>query len=384
MDPSSLLNYYPNYRILDEILSYGEYDSLNLFIDMKNNYQTLYMEHAIVGLVESTIFAKRYDTSIVSAMFNFISFHKKYAFKRGLKNLNFYIFFETGDSVYHKNIRKKYKIRRKIDDLYGLSREKRDMFYEITHRNYRFIEKIFNMVPGVKILHLEKLEADFVPYYLLTRNLVSRSSNVANVTYSSDHDLYQNLVDQNTFNFIKNKKNKYVLKKGEGLSHYTKSSTNIPDEYMPVLMAIMGDDGDDVDGIKGLGPKTTLKILDEFVNICGGIENLYSNVLNGNNIFPLDISTDNKHLQKVFDAEKENKLISDNLKLVSFELISREFDNPSSTEMINRKNKFLKTFEQNKIITENQMIQGLNKLKIFVEDDVINDVVTPLPLGGGI
>jgi len=375
MVPASLLSYYPTYKILDEILARGNYDTLNLYIDLKNNLQTLYMEHAVVGIVESSLQAKRYDTTIVHALLSFISFHKKYAFKRGVK-LNIFVFFETGKSVYHKNIRKKYKIRRSIDDLYGLCADKRQLFTEVVQKNLQFIEKLFNRLPNVKVIRHHNLEADFVPYFLLTRNLVDRSPNVAHVTYSNDHDLYQNILDENTFCFIKNKKYRSIVSKGKVLSTYLKKNVDLPDEYLPFLMAIMGDSGDDVDGVKGIGPARAGNIVEEFIDVCGGTDLIFDNVINNKPIFPEDIKIKNKYMRKVYEEEQNNKLISDNLKLVSFELISREFESPSSTEMIKRKNNFFNFFNNPKtIIPYKVLTEGLNNLRIYIEsEDIIESL----------
>ncbi len=383
MVPATLLSYYPTYKILDEILARGNYDTLNIYIDLKNNLQTLYMEHAVVGIVESSMQAKRYDTTIVHALLSFISFHKTYAFKRGIK-LNIFVFFETGKSTYHKNIRKKYKIRRSIDDLYGLDANKRQLFTEVLHRNFQFIEKLFNRLPNVKVIRHQNLEADFVPYFLLTRNLVDRSPNVAHVTYSNDHDLYQNILDENTFCFVKNKKYRNIVSQGKVTSTYLKKNVDLPDEYLPFLMAIIGDSGDDVDGVKGIGPAKGEIIIEEFINLCGGHPNIiYQKIINNEPIFSNDVKIKNKYMRKVYEEEQKNKLISDNLKLVSFELISREFESPSSTEMIKRRDNFFNFFNNPKpVIPSKVLTEGLNNLRIYIEsEDIIKSLYWDIKRG---
>jgi len=71
MHPSSLLSYYPTYAILDEIVSYGNYKKLNIFIDIKNTLQTTYMEHAIVNILEASKGSKYLDTSVFSSLIAF-------------------------------------------------------------------------------------------------------------------------------------------------------------------------------------------------------------------------------------------------------------------------------------------------------------------------
>ena len=102
MHPSSLLSYYPTYAILDEIVNYGKYKKLNIFIDLKNTLQTTYMEHAIVNIVEQSKQTKFIDSSIFAALMSFLAFHKMYGLKRGV-DISFIIFFESGISYYHTN-----------------------------------------------------------------------------------------------------------------------------------------------------------------------------------------------------------------------------------------------------------------------------------------
>jgi hypothetical protein len=188
------LSYYPNYNLLDEIVAKNNYKTLNLYFDLKNNLQSTYMQHAIVNIVESSKRGKHIDTSVFSSLISFLTFHKIWGIKRGI-DVNFYIFFETGKSFYHKNISKKYKISRQIDDLYGLDRVDRDLFFHTLQSNFQLIEKACNLLPNVKVIRLQNLEADFIPYYLITRNKVSRDENVGHLIYSNDHDLLQCIRD---------------------------------------------------------------------------------------------------------------------------------------------------------------------------------------------
>ncbi len=298
----AILSYYPTYSILDQVLTEGKYDTLNLYIDIKNNLQSLYMEHAIVEIVENTLLSKFTDPSIFESIMQFLSFHKVYAANRNIK-INFYIFLETGRSNYHLNISKKYKISRRIDDLYGLDREKRDKFFEVLQKNFMLMEKACNKMPNIKVIRLPNLEADFVPYYLISRNLVNTSKNVGHIVYSNDHDMLQCLRDD-VYVYVKVPKNKKIVKKGQSLQSYLKFERIVPDEYLPLVMAIIGDTGDNVDGIKGIGGKTAEKIIDEVVQLVGGIDNLYENVIKGKPIFSSDLQNHpNKYINMIIEKE---------------------------------------------------------------------------------
>ena len=75
MNPS-ILSYYPTYSILDEVLTSGNYDTLNLYIDVKNTLQSLFMKHCILEIVENTLTSGSTDSSIFESVLHFISFHK--------------------------------------------------------------------------------------------------------------------------------------------------------------------------------------------------------------------------------------------------------------------------------------------------------------------
>jgi len=55
MSVQSLLSYYPTYSILDEVVSLTGTNHLNIFSDLKNNLQTLYMQHSILNIIENSI-----------------------------------------------------------------------------------------------------------------------------------------------------------------------------------------------------------------------------------------------------------------------------------------------------------------------------------------
>jgi hypothetical protein len=371
MHPSSLLSYYPTYAILDEIVSSGGYRKLNIFIDLKNTLQTTYMEHAIVNIVSNTKKSSKIDTSIFSSLISFLSFHKMYGIKRGV-DLNFIIFFESGQSYYHKNISKQYKVSRRIDDLYGLDKEDRDLFYQVLQGNFQLIEKAGNKLPNLNVIRLPNLEADFVPYYVLTRNLVEKGNGVGNVIYSNDHDLYQCL-DEDVFIFSKSAKNKKILKSGNVMKTFLKKDNNIPDEYLSLAMAVIGDPGDDVIGIKGIGPSSFVDIFPELVHMTGNLEQICEKIHSNQELFnfiPKTIS--NKKLSIVVDDEIKNKTISRNLRLVSFELISRAIDDPSTTEMRDKRLIIEKNFSDNKVVSScESMKKALEMGGVFLEESSI-------------
>ena len=367
MHPSSLLSYYPTYALLDQVVSEKNYKKVNLFIDLKNNLQSTYMEHAIVNIVNATKQAGYYDTSIFSSLVSFLSFHRVWGMKRGI-DINFFIFYEMGQSYYHKNISKTYKISRQIDDLYGLDREDRNTFYSTTHANFTLISKSLNLVPKTKVIALPNLEADFLPYYLMTRGLVEYGNGTVNLIYSNDHDLWQ-CVGEHSVVFSKAGKHRKLVRKGEVVKNFLKRPNNIPDIFLPFLMAIHGDTGDDVQGIPNVGPARLLQMFDELIKYSGDMKTIWNKVENGECIF--DVSLDqikNKYLKDVVRHEQENGAVSKALKLVSFELLSRAIDNPNTTEMLDKRKFIIKILEDDKIAPRESLKKALEDNNVFLEE----------------
>jgi len=340
-------------------------------MDLKNNLQSTYMEHAILNILENSKTNRFIDTSIFSSVISFLSFHKIYGMKRGI-DINFVIFFESGRSYYHTNISSKYKISRKVDDLYGLDIEDREKFFKILNSNYQLVEKACNKMPGVKVIRLPNFEADFIPYYLLSRKKVPMDGSVGHITYSNDHDLWQNAA-QHSYIFSKSAKVKKIVKSGMVMDQMLKRKSKIPDLYLPLAMAVIGDPGDDVDGIKNVGPARFLEIFDQLVAMTGDMWSIYKKVENNEDLFDFIPPTiQNKYLNAVVNEEVNSQVISKNLKLVSFELISRALDNPSTTEMIDKRKIIEKILDDEEVYPCESMKKALANTGVYLEESSID------------
>ena len=374
MQPSSILSYYPTYAILDEVLSYGggSYEALNVFVDLKNALQSLYMEDTVKSIVESTLRAKTTDTSIFSSIISFLSFHKLFSIKRNIK-LSVYFFFETGKSYYHLNLCPDYKSSRRIDDLFGLDSEKREVFFDVFHKNLEMIEAVGNKLPNTKVLHLRNLEADFVPYYLVRNGIVQTGPNVANIVYSNDHDMLQCALEDNVYVYLKSGRTKRLVKKGEVLSTFLRSRTSVSDELFPLAMSIVGDSGDNIKGVSGIGAKRLEQLLPEIAAAVVCADSLYSKIEAAEPIFNSNLlSSENKYMRSVVESELTQGLVSRNMKLISFELLSRALDSPSSTEMLNRKNYIKQICESSEVAPASSLKKALSLAKVYLEEDSLD------------
>lgn len=366
----NVISYYPTYGILDQILSYSNnYKTINLFIDLRNILNCLFLKEFVINIIESTKRSKFIDTSILESIISFLAFHKKYAIKRGL-DINFYFFMESGQSYYHTNIDKNYKSNRKIDDLFGLDKVDKDLFVSVVQNNLRLSEKVINKIPNCKLFLLQNFEADMIPFFLIKNSLVS-IQDTCHVIYSNDHDLFQTIsLSNNIYQFAKSGQKIKIIKKNEVMSTYLKTKVNIPDEYLPLAMAILGDKGDNVPKVKNIGPKTIHKIMSKLIEMVGGVDNLYQNVRDKKPIFNINHIND-KNLSTIIEEEKNNSLISNNLRLVSFEIISEVFKNPSNTEIIAKRNYVTNILNNDNFTESNTMYKALKKGNVeILEEDI--------------
>jgi len=234
------------------------------------------------------------------------------------------------------------------------------------------VESACNKIPDIKVIRLQNLEADFIPYYLISRNLVDTSPNVAHVIYSNDHDMLQTIND-NVYVFQKTMKGvKKIVKKGNVMKSYFKYETDFPDSYFPLSMAIVGDQGDCIDGIKGIGSKRLEGILEDVVKMTNDINSLYDNVMAGKPIFVYNTdNSQNKYINMILEHEKTENLVSRNLKLISFEILSRFLDNPTNTEIISKKNHIFEVLQKDEIAEYESLNRALVMNRVYLEEDAL-------------
>jgi 5'-3' exonuclease len=181
-------------------------------------------------------------------------------------------------------------------------------------------------------------------------------------------------LQDDVFIFSKSAKTKKILKSGNVMSSFLKKENDIPDEYLSLAMAIIGDPGDDVTGVKGIGPSGFINIFQELVHMTGNLEQIYNKVHSNESLFNfIPKSIINKKLEVVVNDETKNKTISNNLRLVSFELISRTLDDPPSTEMRDKRLIIEKHFSDEKTVSPLEtMKKALEMGGVFLEESSID------------
>lgn len=325
MNIAQLINYYPKYEYLDNIVASSSAKKINIFVDLKGCIQSLYQEWAIRYLIDQSNKksdgARYIDDSLFASVLEFINFHKIYARKRSIE-LNLYIFSERGESTYHINIYKDYK-KNRGNTLSFLTTEQRDIFRLVLNRNFDLIENIGNRIPNIYVIKLDHLEADFIPYHIRKCLLGSFKEHETDIIYSVDKDMLQCLDNPNTYIFYKHYMSHKILDHKTAYTHYLKKDWNYPEiglEWFPLLLSINGDSSDGFDGVKGLGPSFLTKNIKEVIKLVGGsVDEMYRRIQNKSNIFDPQNRTNNKNIDKLIcDQDK----IIRNLKLSSYKLIN--------------------------------------------------------------
>ena len=158
------------------------------------------------------------------------------------------VFDGQASSSSRKSINPEYKATRNIKRItnWEIFDDKDDEFQSMTMQMGRLVEYL-QCLP-VTLISIDKIEADDTISYL-AQKFAANNKKVTIV--SSDKDFLQ-IVDENIEVYSPIKKKTY------GKKEVQEELGMIPENYL-IMKALLGDNSDNLTGIKGLGPKTLLK-----------------------------------------------------------------------------------------------------------------------------
>jgi DNA polymerase-1 len=165
------------------------------------------------------------------------------------------VFDGQASSSSRKNVNSDYKANRNIKRItnWELFDDKEDEYASMTMQMHRLVEYL-QCLP-ITLISIDKVEADDTISYLAQKF----GANGKKVTIvSSDKDFLQ-IVDENIEVYSPIKKKTY------GKKEVQEELGMIPENYL-IMKALLGDNSDNLTGIKGLGPKTLIK---EFPGLVG-------------------------------------------------------------------------------------------------------------------
>lgn len=170
-------------------------------------------------------------------------------------------------------------------EKYDFYKEGRNATPEELKMQMPIAREILNAM-GIKYLELAPYEADDI--IGTVAKIAEQDPEYYSLIISSDHDLLQ-LISSET---------EMKLLKQSGFTRYTKESFKEEYGIDPIkvidLKSLMGDASDNIPGVKGIGEKTALKLLQDY----GSLDNIYNNLENikGKNKEKLEIDKVNAYM----------------------------------------------------------------------------------------
>ena len=176
------------------------------------------------------------------------------------------VFDGQGSSMNRKSMNSDYKANRNIKRItnWELFDNKEDEYASMTMQMHRLVEYL-QCLP-LSLISIDKVEADDVISYLAQQ---FDKANKKVTIVSSDKDFLQ---------IITNNIEVYspIEKKTYGVKEVIEKVGMIPKNYL-ILKALLGDNSDNLSGVKGLGEKTVLKEFSEIQNNPEfSLENIYN------------------------------------------------------------------------------------------------------------
>lgn len=329
-----IISCYPKYNELDTLISnYGKAKRLNLFLDLKNSLGLLYVKNFTENMMGITENTDKPNSMVFISWLDWISYHYRYFMQKGI-DFNIYTFADVGEYQYHKSIYKGYKSKRSITKKRTTSDIcENDDLHKVVLKNIETIMKATRKFYHTYGTYLSFCESDFVPEYFI-KNRYSSEDNL-NIIYSSDRDMIQTLKYHNTVLF---------MRKSNGTKEYLNYNTwinnifdddkhrelfkDIPVENYIYLKSIMGDLGDDISGIGGMGPIKAAAFIDS-MHKTEPIKDI-NHVIEFASKHKDDPSTTGTWAKNI-DAKKD--ILYRNYRLMSFEELMQNLSIPTLKEL---------------------------------------------------
>ena len=201
---------------------------------------------------------------------------------------------------------------------------------------------LYNLIDalGITRIVLDNYEADDIVGCIAQNN---KKENIKTIIYSPDKDILQ-LVDENTKVIASNKDNELI----EYDINMVKEKRGVYPNQIIDLLSLMGDASDNIPGVKGIGEKTALKLLEEYDTL----DNIYKN-----------IDSIKGKIQEKLIADKDNAYMS--YELATINTIKREIEELNIDYKEIEKNK-INIDEVNKILDDLELKQIRDKINSYI------------------
>lgn len=220
-------------------------------------------------------------------------------------------FYDDGHNSQNTSISKAYKGGRSTLKTIIESDDELLLYRKIKQRYYNEVEKKFTILNKGKVYYLKEYESDLIPHYVIKKHLFdSDKMTTLNVIVSNDKDLLQCCQFLNTIQIT----NTYVptsttskLKiecwdnRNAVTYLYRKfKQGEITSKHIPLILALAGDKADGIKGIKGIGNKKAIDLIQNF----------------SIPFDPIELENNKDNLPTIITNNL--KMIQDNLRMISF------------------------------------------------------------------
>lgn len=212
---------------------------------------------------------------------------------------------------------------------------------------------------GIKWFEIDNYEADDIVGTMA--KMIDDSLEYEGLIISSDKDLLQLISDKVVMKMLKTK-DSVLMNKETFFETYGLTPDKIID-----IKGLQGDSSDNIPGVKGIGEKTALKLLQEY----GSVENIYRNIANIKSSIATKLFTDKESAFKSKDLATIYKEVP-----LGFSIEDTKLNNPDITSL-------KKQYEELEFYSfiKNMSIKKESKnleVKIIENIDELNDLNSPI------
>ena len=323
---------------------------LNVHVDLKNVMTALFVNDVAEEMIMNSENMGAMDSTIFQGVLYTTAYWKWFA-KQNNMECRILIATDLGDSAYHLSINRKYKCRRKVSSVAspmisggGID----DKLKQIRDNNFVICENIVNRIKDVHFFALRFLESDFLCHYLINEKYPEEEN--FHLILSSDKDMYQTITNPNIVQLYKHRGDRRLYDQSTVMSKYVgfdKKTDKAQSKFLPKLkkfdmnfvagvMALVGDAGDDVPGVRGIGPGKSLEIFTEDGNLLqkmiGTIDELNERVASGG-LFFLEDAVPLKHMNNALQScFLENTKVTEAYKMISYDQLVTWLKKKDKTE----------------------------------------------------
>lgn len=371
-----MITYYPNFRLFlnQRIIDSGDCENLHIYVDVRNGCTPLFYEGYIKSVYENMLTSNKIDISLFSSFINYIiRLRNFFKHKIGFKAVKIFFFMDRGKSSYHKHIVDDYKKNRMLTTM-NLNLNIIETVFDCVNKNFDLCEKFINFLPDVFFIKLKDLESDFIPYYLI-KKYYNNDNNIKHVIFSTDKDMLQTLLlNDNIYQYIKVSRSNQTFLKSYSIINYLlkdeKTDYSHLKNYINIIMAFVGDIGDHVKGVKGIGYKTSIKHIENFINIGLDDEILKNKILKKEKI---DFLTSDKKIKNSINLFNNNlDILNKSYRLISFESLIDFIDIKSGKKEVDYPHNYTLNNEYKKMYIDyiDSIINNENKYNFKLDEFV--------------